>query len=863
MRARDLMLLASAAGLGFGCSKATTPIPPSVLNRSGDVQLVCYDMAAADDASLVLPVGCCRGDTPLLSSSAACPAGAETPTLHALISQTGRGEVAAVDLTNTAVVDSNKQIPGYTFIDVGGLPRAMVVPGSAPFGDGSEGAAWVFVASAEELSVRAVATCRFFRGEACGAELERSDAALAALTNVPLPGVPADMVSSADGTALWVSLPDQGLLARIALSSDPSQPFATAPGQAVPQDPTYFRVPVGRVQAPLEPAPETGRYEALCGLGYEPVDVPIVTPNAPRIALEPGRPAEPAKLVLDAATGLLFVADRSAPLLRAFREADGAIALAGEWGTGQPVIDLALTAEVPAQAPDIAALVAGQDVAQALTGPSVRYAYAVDAVGTVQAYGFAGGAEAPTLSAILPPDPSSRYGDRLPTSGHTVAISVIDSRQREPHLCGSDEISGFDRNSSALTSLTSRVDTLAAALSDATSAADSARVASLTSELTALQLELSIANNAGPTSLRGVFLAAVSSIGTVDFLDIFDLDLACRAHFACSADAPYTALSTESGAYADSLAVRRHAQRMSNAGDLSVSVSGDTGLAAIDCPDGYARVFPSSGSAKVCAPQDPWLATNQTWTVAYDAAIPRLAASAGMLEQDDDGALWLRTPSDFSWCERGIAVGDAVHVLTNPAAGTDALCPHPVSEGALRLEVLEAREDRVRVQAVDENVLAPDQLVACFPEFVGFQVHTLGKFLVLSSSGLFLHRTIADATGACVQDEQRDERLESRITPPSETSASALYQSPYLAFALSYAKDPATVAVTMRVEGQGYRVQRNIVDVSTSGRTDVLPVRLRYFPESPDLFVVDSASQGLRRYGLQAPNALTQRTAFR
>jgi hypothetical protein len=861
MRARYLMLMASAAGLG--CSKATTTIPPSVLNHSGDVQLVCYDVDAADDASLVLPVSCCRGDTPLLSSSAACPAGAVTPTLHALITQTARGEVAAVDLKNTAVVDSNKQIPGYTFIDVGGLPTAIVVPSSAPGGDGSEGAAWVFVASAEEHAVRGVATCRFYRGEACGAELDVSEAALAALTNVPLPGTPADMVQSADGSALWVSLPDQGLLARIALSADPALPFIAAAGGDVPQDPTYFRVPVSRVQAPLEAVPEATRYEALCGVGYEPVDVPIVTPLAPRAGLVPGRAAEPGRLVLDAATGLLFVADRSAPLLRAFREADGALALTGEWGTGQPVVDLALTADVPAQAPGIAALVAGEDLAQALEGPSVRYAYAVDAIGTVRAYGFAGGADAPTLSAILPAEPHSRYADRLPTSGHTVAVTVVDSRQREPYLCGSNAISGFDRNSAAATSLTSRVDALKTALGRATKANDLARVASLTTELAALQLELSIANNAGPTSLRGVFVAAVSSTGTVDFLDVLDLDLACRAHFACSADAPYTAMSTESGAYTDSLAVRRHAQRMSNAGDLSVSVAGDTDLAVLECPDGYAQVFPSSGEAKVCAPRDPWLATNQTWSVGYEAAIPRLAGSSGMLVQDDDGALWLSTPSDFNWCERGIAEDDAVYVLTNPSAGTDVLCPHPVSEGALRLKVLEAREDRVRVQVVSADSLAPEQLVACFPEFVGFQAHTLGKFLVLSSSGLYLHRTIADETGKCVQDEARDERLESRIAPPRKGGTTTLYKSPYLAFALDYANDPATVAVTMRVEGQGYRVQRNIVDVSTSGRTDVLPVRLRYFPESPDLFIVDSASQGLRRYALQAPNALTQRTAFR
>jgi hypothetical protein len=38
---------------------------------------------------------------------------------------------------------------------------------------------------------------------------------------------------------------------------------------------------------------------------------------------------------------------------------------------------------------------------------------------------------------------------------------------------------------------------------------------------------------------------------------------------------------------------------------------------------------------------------------------------------------------------------------------------------------------------------------------------------------------------------------------------------------------------------------------SASGRADALPSRVRFFPGTEDLFVVDGASQGLRRYELE------------
>jgi hypothetical protein len=847
MRLRSTTTFALLAGAGIGCSQNTTPIPPAVLNRSGDVSLVCYDTASADDAALTLPLQCCAGTLPLATDFPACPVAVTTPVLHALVTQTARGEVAAVDLDNAKVVDSDKLIPGYTFVDVGGLPQALVVPKVDP-GDAALGPRWAFAAGADLSVVQAVATCRFFRGERCGPELELSDAELDSAARIALPAPPADMVLSADGTALWVSLPDAGLLARVALSTDPALPFAMV-GDA-PAEPIYYPLPAASVAGPDAITAEDTPYDAICGLGHEVSEIGLTQPLAPRLPIDATRAAEPTRLRVDALTGLVFVADRGSAVLRAFREAGGVLTRAGEWGTGLPVTDFALTGEVPATAPAMDALISQTDVASAEAGPTVRYLYAIDNQGLVQVLGLAGDANAPMLQPIKPPAPSLRYADRLRVSGRAMALDVIDTRLREPYLCGADEAN-----------LDQRAEDKKAEVAAAKKAGKAELLAQREAELTVLQLEQSIRDTATPSQLRGVFVAVVSSTGLLDILDVADLDLACRAEAACENQAPYTSLrkdvnTTQSN---QTLAVRRHAERLGEAASTTVTVAGETLLAPFDggCADGYVPPDPSSTAPTVCVPSDPWLAADQTWSLGYEEAIPALAAPSGTLDVDADGALWLGVPAGFDLCARGLEVGDAIHIVVNPPASAAADCPRPVGGSALRLRVAEAFQERARVEVLDGTNLDASALAACYPDFFKFQTHTLGTYLVLGADGAYLHRITSDADGRCVPDETRDPRLESRLTPG--TDGPATFQSPYVSFRVVQSDAPNNVAITVRITGQSTHVQRTIVDAS--GRADTLPSRVRYYPEAPHLYVVDAASQGLRRFDLSP--ALKQITAFR
>ncbi|MCA9506574.1 MAG: hypothetical protein KC616_26040, partial [Myxococcales bacterium] len=52
--------------------------------------------------------------------------------LTGLVTQTARGEVATVDLRVNVVLDADVRVPGYTFVRVGEVPTALVVPPDDP-----------------------------------------------------------------------------------------------------------------------------------------------------------------------------------------------------------------------------------------------------------------------------------------------------------------------------------------------------------------------------------------------------------------------------------------------------------------------------------------------------------------------------------------------------------------------------------------------------------------------------------------------------------------------------------------------------------------------------------------------------------
>ncbi len=175
-------MAALAVGL-FACSSNTSTGNPRTFNRPVQAAFACLDTTTGVPRSL-----------------ADCITGASGIAMHALVLQEARGEVAAVDLVSRLVIDSDRGVPGYSFVPVSALPTSILVPRNSP--------QCAFVASAGENGVDAIDLRRFRRQSAEIAET---------FPSAELPGQPSAMVLSPLEDALWISLPERGSVVRVAL----------------------------------------------------------------------------------------------------------------------------------------------------------------------------------------------------------------------------------------------------------------------------------------------------------------------------------------------------------------------------------------------------------------------------------------------------------------------------------------------------------------------------------------------------------------------------------------------------------------------------------------------------------------------
>jgi len=113
--------------LAASCQQTVTPPPVRSLAQSGNVSLICRDTLSGMGRDI-------NG----------CPDAYATSTTgrHTMImvTQTGRGEVAVIDMTNLVVIDEDPSVPGTEFLPIGAIPVSIV---STP------GGVSTFVATAE------------------------------------------------------------------------------------------------------------------------------------------------------------------------------------------------------------------------------------------------------------------------------------------------------------------------------------------------------------------------------------------------------------------------------------------------------------------------------------------------------------------------------------------------------------------------------------------------------------------------------------------------------------------------------------------------------------------------------------------
>lgn len=687
--ARSYLLAVPAAWLALtACSEETPPPAPGSFDRPTRVAFACFDVQDPDDPRPIA-LDACRVDatTPLTTRNA----------LHALVVQSSRGEVAAVDLNVGRTLDSRPDIPSYTFMPVGELPIAIVVPPNAPDDDSAPATSLVtYVASAGSRDVTVVRT-RAFRRRALGDETT--------VQTVPLPGdasaVPVDMVLSPDGDALFVSLRDAGKLLRLPLcrgfraldsdagagdvdDSDAGSEAAPDAGDAPPDagssapcvrglidTAAITEIPISESVSKFTPpsgeAPDREPYAKLCSFETPelggPGSVPELPPDAAQ--LQP----KPSGLTIDAfcergagCTRRLLVADEALPLIHVIdldAIASGAGAVLAPIPTGAATRSVAVTPPVPV-------------TIDSESSERTQYVYAIDAQD--------GSVLVTQDGLLLNVGTSSERRDRITLgSGGNTSVAVA----------------------SSLSVLTPDFNTVDGPLFASAEDPNAVLPEEDPAEPYCRDQNHPVRSN---RRLRGVFLAVSQSDGSIRLVDVHDMDLLeCRS---CTLN------DDNSGLY-DPLPYVRHRVRVAttlplNAEDtpirlsplasaqfaidseaIPVRLNGTTtdprlrgGLSCVSCPELQAEAFPDAvtrdqiteiesedpamdesslgdctmeNQARVCALADPWGELDR-WVAIYEGVLPGSRGGQGHFA--DPAAADLEFTGELNFCALG-ALGSA------------------------------------------------------------------------------------------------------------------------------------------------------------------------------------------------------------
>jgi len=321
---RAVCLALCLAGLG-ACSNTTEPLDPASFERPNRVALLCVEKQYVDsdvERALVPMANCTPPNEDVDEDDLAY-------TVRALVTQSGRGQVAGVDLDDLRAIDTRQDIPGATFVAVGEFPVAIAVPRDKP--------QTTYVANAGSRDISVLRTSVFMR---TGVGTDYSG-------RVSLPGVPIDLLVTPAGDALFVTLSDSDELLRVPIQDDGALDVAGA--VRVPIEGSWSKLPSTDTQAEATPTSQT--YVWQCS-AYAPVlpndDTPVelAEPSA-----DPGAP-QPAGMALDESNNRLLVADKRQGIIHTLdlgrlASADLDAAVLTPIRTGVPTERVAVTPPVP------------------------------------------------------------------------------------------------------------------------------------------------------------------------------------------------------------------------------------------------------------------------------------------------------------------------------------------------------------------------------------------------------------------------------------------------------------------------------------------------------------------------------------
>jgi hypothetical protein len=613
-------------GMGLlapGCASSVPVSPPRAFLGAARMAFVCFDLS--DEAlPRAVPLEECRPVTLDLDNMGR-QTFATDRALHALVTQVTRGEVAAVDLTTRVILDSDPRIPGATFVPVGALPTDIVVP------EGNATCAWV--ASATDRTIAAIPSVRF--------RPEHDRDVPDFISQVALPGRPAELVlveePGSDRGTLWVSMPDLGAVARIAIDT----------GTCVAGAPDLINLTVSVPPGvPAQPGVDLAR---VC-----PLDLAVASPAsiAPRTYVADDPEARPYALELDRGDvsdptdDVLLIADENLPLIHRVD-----LATASELtplSVGAPVRDLSVTPRVPD------AYTVGAPLGS-------RFLYAIDDVdGTVMAIEYSDPSDA-GFGAVLPIDGAqSVRPDRMPMPIGARALDVLTP--------------GFQ---------TDALDPLVP-----TDSEDDYYEGLCVPGVTGVDRP---DPQARPATLRGVFLSMAMTDGTVRVADIFDLDAPCRGRDYESGGGEDCTNPTQGADL--NVYIRRHRLRagvfltrlasvfegpnlVRSGANLPLSAEeGSAGFSpsltpVTTCPAGMGRIYPSTEDAStfLCSQLDPFAAAAETWVIGWQGALASTGRSDGNWDEVG-GEVVLDGGLDL--CARGVLSAEAAAAIPagEPEAG--------------------------------------------------------------------------------------------------------------------------------------------------------------------------------------------------
>lgn len=884
------VVAAVAAVALMACSQTSPPPDPVSFQRPTRVTFVCVDAnkQRSQDESL-LPLANCRSGAPQQSD----------PVLHALVLQSSRGEVAAVDVRSWRVLDNRSDIPGKTFAPAGEVPVAIAAAPDHP--------RLVYVANSASRDISVLRTTAIFTVDAGRpATVQRvrlqasdSDAALE----------PFDMLISPDQDALLVSSRDSGVLLRVPIKrcSDGGDDCADAgllDGDNIvtlPLAASWSKLPAAAFEDDEDAGVPTEPYRFDCDLDLPDIpDEPVALPSRDA---EVG-PARPSGLALDAfceeepCVRRLLIADARQPIVHAvdidkLNSDSPADALLEPILTGAPTERVAVSPRVPVSVnphdeesqPD-----------EMGTADATQYVYAIDA----------------------------RDGSVLVAQDGRVRNVSANPARRADRLDLGPSVSTASVVATSIEIVTPYFDVMGDP-SQWLSAVDMP-----TEDSAPLQCVDNNHQRRLSERLRGVFLAVGATDGTVRVFNVHDMELReCRS---CTRGESPSYTSFKPGY--DPLPVIRNRIRfrtyvpsdyntppllaplvtpqfLLDGSSIGVKFDGTTndtripGLECLSCAGREVVAFPrdsavsesasvgdagvatsgasagacDQGEGRICSLADPYVEARD-WQAVYEGHVPGTLGGRGRFVPSDDAdnkTGELEFVGDTPFCSAGVLGGDVLdsgdRVFITAVLPPDALRQRldsgelTMTESELCQSLVDAREtdktpiafgiraafaDRLQITSELTRPRAAratwEQVLKCFGGLpLTYQVHATDSFIVsdLESAG-FMHRVIAQGdSGHCVNDPSQDPRRTGRAL------RDAVFDNGFLAFRPKAGSFATQTVLQLLSSTSVPPLLLTAADPSgTSSWQGVMPVQLRYSPIDQHLYIVDITARGLMRVSL-------------